>query len=77
VDSLGVGESQSFNVTAICAEGGRHRVSASAMDEVGNPIVSGGSNYVAVMGAGYYAGDTHTHSVISNACSTVSNNASE
>lgn len=61
IDSLAAGGSVTVDVDVVAVEGGRQEIRGYAVDSAGNQTVSGTSGYVNILGAGYYAGDLHTH----------------
>ncbi len=74
VKSLGAGESVTEDVEVVAVVGGRGRVVAYAADSAGSLAVTGGSDYVSIMGGGWYAGDVHTHTEASGRAATAEDN---
>ena len=66
VGNLSAGQSTSVDVRVLCAEGGHGNITATAIDASGHQVVSGSSDYVDILGGGYYAGDTNTHTTDSD-----------
>jgi len=63
--SLPAGGSQVVDVKAIVAEGGRTRIFAVGKNEAGVKVIDGHSDYMELLGGGYYSGDPHTHTAAS------------
>lgn len=63
--SIPAGGSTTVNVDAIVVEGGRTRIFALGLDNSGNKVIEGYSDYIELLGGGYYSGDPHTHSAAS------------
>ncbi len=57
---LEAGASTTLDLKVIATQGGRAKVTACAYDEAGKQLVSGGSDYQVISGAGYFAGEPHT-----------------
>ncbi|MBQ9959144.1 MAG: hypothetical protein IJP01_02205 [Oscillospiraceae bacterium] len=72
VGSVAAGGTATATVRVIATEAGRGRIIATAYSEQGTCLLSGGSDYQTIAGAGYYAGDPHTHSTISEHYNTSS-----
>ena len=49
------------DIPVVATEAGRLSIFAYAVDETGNLLVSGKSDFVNIFGPGYYSGDLHTH----------------
>ncbi|MEG1757557.1 MAG: hypothetical protein RR058_07035 [Oscillospiraceae bacterium] len=67
IPSLDSGASVAIEVPVIATCGGRLNVTAVANGADGKQVISGASEYVSVIGPGYYSGDLHTHSEVSEA----------
>ena len=65
VDSIEAGATATATVRVLATEAGRAKVTATAYSEQGTCLLSGGSEYKTVTGAGYFSGDPHTHTAIS------------
>ena len=61
VVSIPGGGSATINVDAIVAEGGRARIFAVGKDTANQTVIEGHSEYIELLGGGYYSGDPHTH----------------
>ncbi|NLL91257.1 MAG: hypothetical protein GX222_02410 [Ruminococcaceae bacterium] len=61
--SLEAGESKAYEFDVIAIEGGRVNAYAVGLDSNGNEVVNGKSDYLDILGGGFYSGDPHTHTV--------------
>ncbi len=64
IDNLPSGGSITKDVNVVALEGGRLQIMAYATDG-GNLLAFGKSDYINVLGAGFYSGDLHTHTTAS------------
>ncbi|MCL1829885.1 MAG: hypothetical protein FWG21_00475 [Oscillospiraceae bacterium] len=65
VVSVPAGGAITINVESIVAEGGRARIYAIGLDSSGQKVIEGYSDYIELLGGGYYSGDPHTHTAAS------------
>lgn len=59
--SIPAGGSETVNVDVVVTEGGRAQIFAVGKDASGAKAVEGYSDYIELLGGGYYSGDPHTH----------------
>ena len=60
--SIPAGGSQTVDADVIVTEGGRARIFAVGKGPSGEKIIDGYSEFIELLGGGYYSGDPHTHS---------------
>ena len=65
VDSIDAGATATATVRVLATEAGRAKVIATAYSEQGTCLLSGSSEYKTITGAGYFSGDPHTHTSVS------------